>query len=84
MLARRLLVLASLLVPGALHAEGAPAEKTGFASRLTIYLAKGPPDACGPGCDHWIAIEGDIDQDAAPRIRRFLAGVKDIQRPIYL
>jgi hypothetical protein len=84
MLARRLLVLASLLLPGALHAEGAPAEKTGFASRLTIYLAKGPPDACGPGCDHWIAIEGDIDQDAAPRIRRFLAGVKDMQRPIYL
>ncbi|MCK1470089.1 hypothetical protein [Bradyrhizobium sp. CW10] len=84
MLARNLLVLASLMLPGALHAEGTPAEKTGFASRLTIYLAKGPPDACGPGCDRWIAIEGDIDQDAAPRIRRFLAGVKDTQRPIYL
>ncbi|PSO28920.1 hypothetical protein C7G41_24850 [Bradyrhizobium sp. MOS002] len=51
MLARSLLVLASLLLPGALHAEGTPAEKTGFASRLTIYLANGPPDACGPGCD---------------------------------
>ncbi|MDH2342121.1 hypothetical protein [Bradyrhizobium sp. SSUT77] len=84
MLVRILLLVASLLLPSALLAEGAPAEKAGFASRLTIYLAKGPPDACGPGCDRWIAIEGEIDQDAAPRIRRFLAGVKDTQRPIYL
>jgi hypothetical protein len=84
MLARILLLVASLSVPGALRAEGTPAEKAGFASRLAIYLAKGAPDACGPGCDRWIAIEGEIDQDAAPRIRRFLAGVKDTQRPIYL
>ncbi len=84
MLARLLLLLALLSLPGVLRAEGTPAEKAGFASRLTIYLAKGAPDACGPGCDRWIAIEGEIDQGAAPRIRRFLAGVKDLQRPIYL
>ncbi|SFH72567.1 hypothetical protein [Bradyrhizobium sp. cf659] len=84
MLARILLLVTLLSIPGALRAEGAPAEKAGFASRLTIYLAKGAPDACGPGCDRWIAIEGQIDQDAGPRIRRFLAGVKDTQRPIYL
>lgn len=84
MLARLLLLLALLSLPGALRAEGTPAEKAGFASRLTIYLARGAPDACGPGCDRWIAIEGEIDRDAAPRIRRFLAGVKDLQRPIYL
>jgi hypothetical protein len=84
MLARILLLLASLLLPGIVHAEATPAEKPGFASRLTIYLAKGPPDACGPGCDRWIAIEGEIDREAALRIRRFLAAVKDLQRPIYL
>ncbi|MGT2438365.1 hypothetical protein ACU4GH_24265 [Bradyrhizobium betae] len=84
MLARILFLLALLLFPGALRAAGPPAEKAGFASKLTIYLAKGAPDACGPGCDRWIAIEGQIDQDAASRIRRFLAGVKDTQRPIYL
>ncbi|WP_246571232.1 hypothetical protein ACNJYD_17835 [Bradyrhizobium sp. DASA03005] len=84
MLARILLLLASLLLPGTLRAEAAPTEKAGFASRLTIYLAKGPPDACGPGCDRWIAIEGEIDREAALRIRRFLAAVKDLQRPIYL
>jgi hypothetical protein len=84
MLARILLLLASLLLPDASHAEATPIEKAGFASRLMIYLAKGSPDACGPGCDRWIAIEGEIDREAAPRIRRFLAGVKDTQRPIYL
>ena len=84
MLARILFLLASLSIAGALHAEGTAVEKAPFASRLTIYLAKGAPDACGPGCDRWIAIEGAVDQDAAPRIRRFLAGVKDTQRPIYL
>lgn len=84
MLVRVLLLLSCLLIPGILRAEEAPAEKAGFASRLTIYLAKGAPDACGPGCDRWIAIEGQIDQDAASRVRRFLAGVKDTQRPIYL
>lgn len=84
MLARILLLAAALTIPGALRAEQTPAEKAGFASRLTIYLAKGAPDACGPGCDRWIAIEGELDGDAASRVRRFLAGVKDTQRPIYL
>jgi hypothetical protein len=84
MLARTLFLVASLSISGALHAEGTAVEKAPFASRLTIYLAKGAPDACGPGCDSWIAIEGQVDQEAAPRIRRFLAGVKDTQRPIYL
>ncbi len=39
---------------------------------------------CGAGCDRWIAIEGEIDRESAGRIRRFLAGVKDTQRPIFL
>lgn len=84
MLARVLLFLACLTIPSALHAEQTPAEKAGFASSLTIYLAKGAPGACGLGCDRWIAIEGEIDANAASRVRRFLAGVKDTQRPIYL
>jgi hypothetical protein len=55
----------------------------GHAPKLIIYLAKGAPNSCGPGCDHWIAIEGTIDADAAARVRQFLYGVKDTQRPIY-
>ncbi|MDA9409438.1 hypothetical protein [Bradyrhizobium sp. CCBAU 45384] len=84
MLARILLLAALLTFPGALHAEQTATEKAGFAPSLTIYLAKGPPGACGPGCDRWIAIEGEIDANAASRVRRFLAAVKDTQRPIYL
>jgi len=84
MLARVLFLLVSLTMSGALRAEPTAAEKAGFASRLTIYLAKGAAGACGPGCDRWIAIEGEIDGNAASRVRRFLAGVKDAQLPIYL
>lgn len=84
MFVRLLVLLASLLIPTASQAEETPVEKAGYAPKLTIYLAKGPANACGAGCNSWIAIEGEIDRDAASRIRRFLAGVKDTQRPIYL
>jgi hypothetical protein len=43
----------------------------------------GAPDSCGPGCDRWIAVEGEVDAGAAARIRRFLADAKDIRRPFY-
>ena len=35
--------------------------------KLIIYLAKGPANSCGPGCDHWIAVEGKVDQGAVVR-----------------
>jgi hypothetical protein len=58
-------------------------EVPGHASKLIMYLAKGAPNSCGPGCDRWIAIEGTVDADAAWRVRQFLSGVKDTQLPIY-
>jgi hypothetical protein len=80
----RVLVLASLLlVQGELRATPLP-KNNGFAPDLIIYRAKGPENSCGPGCDRWIAVEGNVDRNAAPRIRRFLQDVKDTQRPIYL
>jgi hypothetical protein len=82
MLFRLLLVAALLLIHGELRAWPL-AEQTGFSPKLIIYLAKGPPDSCGAGCDHWIAVEGKVDQAAASRISRFLRNVKDPQRPIY-
>ena len=79
----RLLFLAALvLIHGELRAEPLPAA-AGFAPKLIIYLAKGPPNSCGVGCDHWIAVEGKVDQAAASRVSRFLRNVKDAQRPIY-
>ncbi|TWB91361.1 hypothetical protein FBZ93_113230 [Bradyrhizobium macuxiense] len=84
MFSRLLFFVALVLIPGVLRAEEAPVEKAGFAKKLTIYLAKGPANACGAGCDRWIAIEGEIDRDAAARVRSFLLAVKDPQLPIYL
>jgi hypothetical protein len=55
----------------------------GHAPKLIIYLAKGEANSCGQGCDRWIAIEGTVDAGAAARVRQFLRGVKDTQRPIY-
>ena len=79
---RILLVATMLLLSGATCARP-PADMPGFAPKLIIYLARGAADACGPGCNQWIAVEGQVDQDAASRIGRFLEKVKDTQRPIY-
>ncbi|VIO65854.1 hypothetical protein CI1B_09620 [Bradyrhizobium ivorense] len=84
MFGRLLFFVGLLSISGALRAQETPAEKVEFAPKLTIYLAKGTANACGAGCDRWIAIEGEIDRGAAARIRSFLAKVKDTQRPIYL
>jgi hypothetical protein len=81
MLRRLFLLAALLLVHGGARAE-TPAEKAGFAPRMIIYSARGPADSCGPGCDRWIAVEGQVDEEAAARVGRFLRDVKD-QRPIY-
>lgn len=48
-----------------------------------FYVVKGAPDACGRGCDSWIAVEGQIDSGAAPRFRRFLRQLGGRSLPIY-
>lgn len=78
---RLLLLAALLLVHGETYAE-TPAEKAGFPPRMIIYAAKGPANSCGPGCDRWIAVEGEVDVGAAARVGRFLREARD-QRPIY-
>ena len=82
MMLRLFLLAVLLLVHGEVRAE-TPAEKAGFPPRLIIYNAKGPANACGPGCDRWIAVEGQVDEGAAARVSRFLRDVKDSKRPIY-
>jgi hypothetical protein len=82
MMLRLLLLAALLLAHGEVRAE-TPAEKAGFPPKLIIYNARGPANSCGPGCDHWIAVEGQVDEGAAARVDRFLRDVKDSKRPIY-
>src|SRR6201999_1352668 len=77
------LFFAALLLIGGVARAATPLELAGFEPTLVIYLARGPANSCGAGCDRWIAVEGKIDQGAADRVRRFLRDVKDTQRPIY-
>ena len=41
---------------------------------IAFFLAKGEPDACGPGCGEWIAADGTIDRNAGQRLRACSAG----------
>lgn len=42
-------------------------------SPMTFVVARGEANSCGPGCDTWIAAEGDFDEGAAARFRTFLS-----------
>jgi hypothetical protein len=59
--------------------------RTGVAplSPLTIYLATGDDDACGTGCNTWIAAEGAFDQGSAARLKRFLDRMGSRVLPIF-
>jgi hypothetical protein len=50
---------------------------------MRFYMVKGASDACGRGCDSWIAVEGKIDSAAAARFKKFLARVRGRNLPIY-
>lgn len=90
---RALLLLPLVLLSGPTLAAPAPTSSPAPAKRTTLvaiptppmvfYVVKGAPDACGRGCDSWIAAEGQIDAAAAPRFRKFLAKIRDRNLPIY-
>jgi hypothetical protein len=80
------LVAALVLVCGPASAAsfGArPASALAAAAPMTFYVVKGAADACGRGCDRWIAVEGQVDSNAAARFRRFLSQQHDRTLPIY-
>jgi hypothetical protein len=69
-----------------------PASSASFGARpasdtssvpMTFYVVKGAADACGRGCDRWIAVEGQVDSNAASRFRKFLSQQKDRTLPLY-
>src|SRR6266851_4712828 len=51
---------------------------------MTFFVATGEADACGSGCEAWIAAEGKIDIEAAQRLRRLLAKLARRRLPIFL
>ncbi len=50
---------------------------------IEFYLAHGDANACGPGCNEWIAAEGKIDAGAADRFRQLLKTLGNRRPPIY-
>jgi hypothetical protein len=50
---------------------------------LVFYLAKGEDDACGPGCNEWIAAEGYFDAGATQRLRVVLNRLGKRKLPIF-
>src|SRR5262247_2891145 len=64
--------------PGAPKAKAAPQAPAKAAPQapakaapqapMIFYLAKGEDDACGEGCNEWIAAEGRFDSDTAQRL----------------
>jgi len=50
---------------------------------IVFYVAKGDSNACGLGCDQWIAADGKIDTGAPERLRRMLAKLGKRRLPIF-
>jgi hypothetical protein len=65
--------------PQARPAETKPAELPA----MVFYVAKGDPNACGPGCSEWIAADGKIDLGVAQRLRKLLAKLGPRKPPIF-
>ena len=86
----RVSFLALMLLPMAGFAA-AQSDRTGAAKAkidssslpIVFFLAKGEDDACGPGCNEWIAAEGQIDAGAAQRLSTLLTRVGRRKLPIY-
>jgi hypothetical protein len=78
-----LLVLLAALPAVTALAEPAPRSRGGFRHEpMIFFVAKGAPNACGPGCDTWIAAEGTFDPDVHKRLSDFLKAPSHRNLPI--
>ncbi len=50
---------------------------------IVFFLAKGDANACGPGCNEWIAAEGTMDAGADGRLRALLNKLGKRKLPVY-
>jgi hypothetical protein len=50
---------------------------------MIFAIARGGADACGPGCNEWIAADGSFDQGVETRFRNFLDTLKGRKPPIF-
>ena len=49
-----------------------------------FYVARGDANACGPGCNEWIAADGKIEREAAQRLRKLVTKPGRRNLPIFL
>lgn len=80
--------IASLVIAASIaFTEAAqPAPKPGTAPKrepIVFFLAKGGPNACGRGCDTWIAAEGRLDPGADQLLEKFLDSNNRRNLPIF-
>jgi len=50
---------------------------------IVFFVAKGPADSCGAGCDRWIAAEGTLTPGTAQRFQDFLATSPRQSLPVF-
>jgi hypothetical protein len=50
---------------------------------MSFRIARGEPDACGPGCSEWIVAEGLFDPRAHLRFEAFLKSIAGRELPIF-
>jgi hypothetical protein len=70
-----LAIVTLLLLSAPAFAAPATRPTAAPAPAVMFYIAKGAPDSCGRGCDRWIAMEGQINGDAAGRFKTFISGI---------
>lgn len=77
-------VLTVLLAATAAIAQPAQKSRGGFKHEpMIFFVAKGGADACGPGCDTWIAAEGTFDPDVHERLSAFLKVPQRQRLPLF-
>jgi hypothetical protein len=84
LLDRPVFTLPSFLVPRAGPVAKPTDQKSSEPPPIAFYVAAGTANACGPGCDAWIAAEGKIDLYAAQRLRKVLAKLGPRKLPLFL
>jgi hypothetical protein len=83
---RAILILTLALICGpatAVASTTRSAPRATAAPPMVFYVVRGGPDACGRGCDSWIAVEGQVDSGAAARFRKFLQRHRGLNLPMY-
>ncbi|MFO1110966.1 MAG: hypothetical protein U1E61_17450 [Bradyrhizobium sp.] len=87
MTSRAFFIVALILIGAPTFAAPSPVRRAPAAmppAPMAFYVVKGAPDACGRGCDSWIAVEGQVDGTAASRFGKFLKAVGNRNLPVYL